>query len=200
MKLHALKLAFLTSHNGTVMRGIISALHAKILSGKPKVIISNNSDSPALQFAEEQKIPYYHISDQSLGSFNSSDEAISSALLKHKANLIILSGYMKKVGEVTRRNFPGKILNVHPALIPLHAGLWGDAVHKAVLDSKEKVTGVTIHAIDEEYDKGTILSQSKVKVLAYDTVETLRFRVQAMEIATIIALLKDIQSGKVILI
>lgn len=195
-----LKLGFLASHNGTVMQGIISELNSpNRLKATASVVISNNSSSRALNYAKVTGIPSFHISESVYSNQEETDKAIRDCLIANGANLVILSGYMKKVGDLTLKAFPGRILNVHPALLPKHSGIWGDAVHSAVLDSKEQVTGVTIHQIDEVYDHGPILLQSEVPVLANDTVESLRKRVQKEEINSFIKLLAQIQQGKILI-
>lgn len=195
-----LTIGFLASHNGTAMQGIIAELN---LEAKPKgaasVVISNNQSSPALKFARDAGIPAIRISEAMHNNPEETDVSIRDCLTAHGVNLVILSGYMKKVGDSTLKAFPGRILNVHPALLPNHSGIWGDAVHSAVLDSKEPVTGVTIHQIDEVYDHGPILLQSEVPVLANDTVESLRKRVQKEEIDSFIKLLEQIQQGRILI-
>lgn len=188
----SLQLGFLASHNGTDMKGIISALKSGDLKGDACVIISNNRDSLSLEYAREQQIPFYHLSEKQLGSAEELDKAIRDRLIEHGVNLVILSGYMKRVGPLTRGALPDRILNVHPALLPLHAGVYGDSVHGEVLDAGEKETGVTIHTIDEQYDKGRIIWQSKVQVCRGDTIELLRERVQAEEVRAFIEVLKNI--------
>lgn len=193
-----LRLGFLASHNGTAMQGIISELNShNRIKGTASVVISNNSSSRALYYAKEAGIPSYHISESVYSTQGETDQAIRDCLISNGVNIVILSGYMKKVGDLTLNAFPGRILNVHPALLPKCSGIWGDAVHSAVLDSKDQVTGVTIHQIDEKYDHGPILMQSEVPVLANDTVESLRSRVQAEEVRSFIDVLKKIQSGKI---
>lgn len=193
-----LMIGFLASHNGTAMQGIIAVLNTdKSPKGSACLVISNNRSSNALNYAKEAGIPSYHISESNLITPEATDKAIRDCLISNGVNLVILSGYMKKVGDFTLNAFPGRILNVHPALLPKYTGIWGDAVHSAVLDSKDQVTGVTIHQIDEEYDHGPILMQTEVPVLANDTVESLRSRVQVEEVRSFIDVLQKIQSGKI---
>ena len=186
-----LRLGFLASHNGTDMRGIIAALNSGELNGTAEVVISNNAEAPALAFAKEAGIPAFCINIKTHGTAEKVDNAICQTLKDHHVNLVILSGYMKMLGPKTCAAFPEKILNVHPALLPNYAGLWGDSVHEAVLAAQEKITGVTIHTIvANEYDKGSILLQTQVPVRGDDTVETLRKRVQTAEIDSFVTLLR----------
>jgi phosphoribosylglycinamide formyltransferase 1 len=194
-----LKLGFLASHNGTDMQGIVDAIEKGELKCSAVVVISNNSKSNTLEFAKEIKIPAYHISKNVYGTEDKTDEAIATTLLAHDVDLVVLSGYMKRIGSRTRQAFPNRILNVHPSLLPKYAGLWGDAVHQAVLDAGDTISGVTIHTIDEEYDAGKILWQSEVPVHPNDAVEQLRKRVQREEINSYIQVLQSIQNGNLIL-
>ena len=190
-------LGFLASHNGTDMQGIVKAAKSGEINGTAAVVISNNSKSPALDFARGEKIPHAHISQIKYADV---DRAIADKLRQHNVNLVILSGYMKQIGPQTNKAFPGRILNVHPSLLPDFGGLYDEAVHKAVLKAKRAKTGPTIHTIgdSEEYDTGgKILWQSEVPVLEDDTVQSLKKRVQQEEIRAFIKLLKEIQSGKI---
>ncbi len=195
MTKRSLNLGFLASHNGTDMQGIVAAIESGEVQAEVKLVISNNRDSKALSFAKDKNISNIHISELICGTSEDVDRVIRDSLISAGVDLVILSGYMKKVGPLTRGAYPERILNVHPSLLPRYAGLWGDAVHKAVLASGDKITGVTIHTIDEEYDKGKIILQTEVNVEPDDTLEDLRVKVQAEEIQCFIAVLRDIQSG-----
>ncbi len=193
---YPLRLGFLASHNGTDMQGIIASQHRGELHGDTRIIISNNARANALQFAADSEIPSMCINESRYGSSERVDKMIRDTLVTRGVNLVIMSGYLKRVGPLTRKAFPNRILNVHPSLLPKFAGMWGDDVHRAVLATGEKRTGVTIHTIDEEYDKGTILFQSEVVVEPHDTVESLRSRVQAEELQGFLKVLQDVQTGR----
>jgi folate-dependent phosphoribosylglycinamide formyltransferase PurN len=102
---------------------------------------------------------------------------------RRDVDLIVLAGYLKLVPAQVVSRYGGCMLNIHPALLPLHGGrgMYGRRVHQAVLDSGARETGATVHLIDEEYDRGTVLAQSRVAVLAGDTPETLAARVLETE-------------------
>lgn len=108
---------------------------------------------------------------------------IRSHLLEVQTDLIVLSGYMKKIGPATVTTFKDRILNIHPSLLPKHGGkgLYGDKVHESVLASGDKVSGATVQLINEEYDEGPVLVQQEVPVLENDSVESLKQRVQKIE-------------------
>jgi phosphoribosylglycinamide formyltransferase-1 len=178
-----LRLGFLASHNGTNVRAIIEAVHSGLLPQIiPAVIISNNQDASILTYAQAQVVPQYCINTCTAGEGNV-DAHIAQVLQEHQANLVILSGYMKPIGPVTLQAFPNKIMNVHPALLPKYGGkgMYGDKVHQTVLDNQDPFTGATLHWVNEQYDEGQIIKQSRVKVEVEDSVETLRKRVQAAE-------------------
>lgn len=178
-----MNLGFLASYRGTNMQAIIDACNNGSLTAKPAVVISNNSDSGALERARAEDIPAYHLSGKAYPDFKELDAEIASTLKKHDVELVILAGYMKKIGELTLAAFPGRIINIHPCLLPKYGGqgMYGMRVHEAVIADKESETGVTIHVVDAEYDTGQILSQKKVAVMPDDTAETLAERVLAVE-------------------
>lgn len=178
-----LRLGFLASHNGTNMRAVVAAARAGALDAVPAVLISNNRDSAALTWAADNGLAALHISARSTGSDDAADAAIAAALQEHRVDLVILAGYMRKLGPRTLGAFPRRILNAHPALLPKFGGpgMYGAHVHAAVLAAGEAETGVTIHLVDDLYDHGAVLAQAPVAVRVGDTAETLAARVQARE-------------------
>jgi len=102
---------------------------------------------------------------------------------QHKIQLIVLAGFLKKIPEKLIQQFPEQIVNIHPSLLPKFGGkgMYGDHVHNAVIESQEKESGITIHLVNEEYDKGKILSQFSVPVAQNETVETLREKIRELE-------------------
>lgn len=194
-----LKLGFLASHNGSNMQAIIDACNKKILDASCNVIISNNSDSGALKRAIKENIPGYHISSLKYPDENELDIAILNALKKHEVNLVILAGYMKKIGPFTLDYYKGRILNIHPALLPKYGGegMYGKLVHEAVLKAKEKITGVTVHLVDKDYDKGPILNQIEVPVKENDNADILAERVLKAEHEIYVKTLKLISENKI---
>jgi len=202
-----LRIAFLASHNGTDMRAIIGAIAAGTLNAEVAIVISNNPVAPALDFARQHGAPTSHISQTTVGPEGNVDRAIAEELEKNGADIVVLCGYMKKIGPETLKAFEGRILNVHPALLPDLKGHWGDAIHKEVLrrrrdnpDNPEFAwTGATIHIVDEEYDHGEHILQERVAVCADETPEGLKARIQALEITMWMDVLQDIIAGRLIL-
>ncbi len=196
-----LHLGFLASHGGSNMQAILDACNAGRLDAKPCVVISNNSDSMALQRAKNEGIPGYHLSAHTHPDPEELDRTILEVLRRHGVDTVILAGYMKKLGDHTLQAYRGRILNIHPALLPKFGGqgMYGKRVHEAVLAAGEKVTGVTIHIVDEHYDAGPIINQCEVPVLEGDTAEGLAERVLTHEHRLYVETLQKISRGLIVL-
>lgn len=196
-----MNLAFLASHGGSNMQAIIDAIRSGKLNADPVVVISNNSESKALQRAENENIPCYHLSSTTHPDPDDLDQTIMETLKKHDTDLVVLAGYMKKIGEKTLKAFNGRILNIHPALLPRFGGkgMYGKKVHQAVLDSGEKESGVTVHIVDDQYDNGPILAQKRVPILENDTVDDLADRVLQEEHKIYAETIARIISGEITL-
>lgn len=194
-----LRIGFFSSHGGTNMQAIVNAFKEGKLTGKPCVVISNNPDSLALVRAKSEGIPSYYRSQKTHPDSDELDSEILNILKKHSVNIIVLVGYMKKIGKRVLEEYRGRILNIHPALLPKYGGrgMYGNRVHEAVLANKEKVTGVTIHIINEEYDNGTILNQCKIPVYDDDTVDTLSKRVLQKEHEIFVETLQKINRDEI---
>lgn len=196
-----MNLGFLASHRGSNMQAVIDACQTGRLSAAPCVVISNNSSSQALIRARQEGIPHYHLSTRTHPRPDSLDAEIRDTLIRHDVDLVILAGYMRKLGPKTLDRYDRRILNIHPALLPRFGGkgMYGERVHKAVLAAGESVTGVTIHLVDQEYDTGPIVAQCQVPVLEDDTPETLAARVLEREHGLLVETLEGIARGKIIL-
>lgn len=192
-----LKLGFLASHSGSNMQAIINACATGTLAAEPRVAISNNSQSGALARARQANMAAYHLSAQTHGE--GLGAAILTALRRHGVEVICLAGYMKKLGAEVLAAYGGRVLNIHPSLLPKFGGqgLYGMRVHEAVLAAGERESGATIHLVDEEYDRGRVLAQEKVAVQAGDTPETLQKRVLAVEHRLYPATLVRIAAGEI---
>ena len=113
----------------------------------------------------------------------SAPDYLIKTCLDYDINFIVLAGFLKKIPEELIQKFPEKIVNIHPSLLPKFGGkgMYGDHVHNAVIESQEKESGITIHLVNEEYDKGKILAQFSVPILPDETVETLREKIKKLE-------------------
>lgn len=194
-----MNLAFLASHNGSNMQAVIDACKSGVLPACPCVVISNNGDSEALARARRENIPACHLSSKTHPDPDQLDLAMLDAFTQHYADLIILAGYMKKLGPRVLAAYRGRILNIHPALLPKYGGqgMYGHFVHEAVLKAGDKETGVTIHLVDEKYDHGKIIAQTRVLVEENDTVETLSARVLEHEHTFLVETIRRIIAGEI---
>ncbi len=195
----ALNLGFLASHNGSNMQAVIDACRAGRLDANPAVVISNNGDSGALERARNEKISWYHLSGRTHPEAEDLDREIVDTLLNHDVNLVVLAGYMKKIGPVTLATFPGHVINIHPGLLPEYGGqgMYGRRVHEAVLEAGARETGVTVHVVDPIYDHGPILAQRRVRVKTSDTADTLAKRVLAVEHELYVDTIERVISGEI---
>lgn len=169
----------------------------RISDSEVACVISNNSQSGALRFARSQSIPNFHLSSKTHPDPEVLDQEFLSVLKASAVDLIVLAGYMRKLPARTLDEYRGRILNIHPALLPKYGGkgMYGIAVHEAVIASGEQEAGVTIHLVDEEYDHGPVVAQTKVPVLDGDTPESLRERVLSREHDFLVETLSAIASG-----
>lgn len=147
------------------------------LAGAVSLVASDQPKAGALVLAARAGVPTETISDPAAG------DAIATLLTDHQIDLVVLAGYLKRVPETVTRRYRGRMLNVHPALLPAFggAGMYGMRVHQAVLDAGVKVSGATVHFVDEHYDHGPIIAQWPVPVLAGDTAAALAARVLVAE-------------------
>jgi len=192
-----LNIGILASHGGSNLQAIIDACKAEIVIANPVVVISNNSKSGALERAKREGVPYFHISKSIYHDDIAVDYQITQKLLQYQVDLVVLAGYMKRLGERTLRTFENKIVNVHPSLLPKFGGkgMYGIKIHEAVLAAGEKKTGVTIHKVQEEYDQGEILAQVEIQIRENDTPCSLRDRVLLVEHNLYVETLRKISLG-----
>ena len=193
-----MKLAVLASHEGTTLQAILDACAAGAIPCQVVAVISNNRESGALERARTACISAHHLSSRTHPDPSALDAAICQALLARAAELVVLAGYMKRVGPQTLTRFRGRILNTHPALLPKFGGtgMYGLHVHRAVLAAGEAVTGASIHLVTEEYDAGPVIAQGHVPIERGDTPEVLAQRVQARERALLVETLGSIANGR----
>jgi len=193
-----LKIAVFASHGGSNLQAIIDGIKENKLAGTIEVVISNNSNSFALERAKKENIPCYHVSTY---KFDDVEKEILRLLHKYDVNIIVLAGYMKKLPLTIIKQYKNHILNIHPALLPKFGGkgMYGLNVHKAVIEKKEKYSGATIHLVDEYYDQGKILNQKVIKVDEKDSPETLAKKVLLIEHKIYLETLIMIANGKIML-
>jgi phosphoribosylglycinamide formyltransferase 1 len=194
-----MKLGFFASHSGSNMQAIIDACRDGRLAAEPCLVISNNRNSKALKRAEREGIPRFCLNGKTHPGPESLDGEILQTLRSHGIELVILAGYMRKIGPKTLNAYRDRILNIHPALLPKFGGkgMYGIHVHEAVIASGDEETGVTVHIVTREYDEGPIIAQCKVPVLPSDTPESLAQRVLVREHEFFVETLSSIAQGRI---
>ena len=175
-----LRLAVLVSGGGTNLQAIIDAIDKKtITNAEISVVISNNPGAYALERAKTHGIDALCVSPKNYENRAAFNQALLETLQSYKPDLVVLAGCLVVIPEIMVKAFPNKIINIHPALIPAFCGTgyYGLKVHEAVLKRGAKVTGATVHFVDEGTDTGPIILQKAVEVEEGDTPEILQRRV-----------------------
>ena len=182
------RVAVLVSGGGTNLQALLDALHDSPLARVARVI-SNRPDAGALERARRATVPATVLRD-------ATDPTELLAALRD-AHLVVLAGYMKLVPAPVVARFRGRMINIHPALLPDFGGpgMYGQRVHEAVLASGAKESGATVHFVDEAFDRGAIIAQEKVRVEPGDTPDTLAARVLAAEHRLLPKVVLDLAKG-----
>jgi phosphoribosylglycinamide formyltransferase 1 len=193
-----MNLGVLASHEGTTLQSVLDAIAIGCLRGRVAVVVSNNSNSGALLRARRSGVPAVHLSSKTHEDPAALDAAIRNALIAAEVDVVLLAGWMKKVGPLVRAAFAGRILNTHPSLLPRFGGhgMYGDRVFEAVLQAGDTESGVSIHLVDHEYDTGPVVRQYPVPVLQGDSLDDLKLRVRAREKELVVETLMAIAEGK----
>jgi phosphoribosylglycinamide formyltransferase-1 len=173
-----LRLAVLASGRGSNLQALVDAGELGEMDGTVALVVSDNPGSYALERAKKHGIPSRVIERKSFASRQAFDLAIADAAQESSADMVALAGFMRIISPTFLTRFPGKVINIHPSLLPSFPGL--DA-QKQALEYGVKITGCTVHFVDEGVDTGPIIIQSAVPVLPGDTVELLSARILAQE-------------------
>ena len=186
-------LVVFASGNGTTLQSIIDSINSGILQAQIKLVVSNNEDAYALERAKKANIETYIISSKTTEDV---DIELEKVLSNYEIDLIVLAGYLRKIGNRLISKYT--IINTHPSLLPKFGGkgMYGMKVHTAVIEAKEPISGVTLHYVNENYDDGDIIKQTKVEILPSDTPETLSQKVQKVEKIQLIEALKEFVTNK----
>lgn len=181
------RIGILSSHNGSGFATIQKACEEKILDAQVVLVVSNNSTAGVLEKAFNKNIPNFIINAKRYPDENL-DEKITNLMSEFKVDYIFLSGYMKKIEKNLVSTFENRIVNSHPALLPKFGGkgMYGTNVHKAVHEAGEKETGCTIHFVNEFYDEGEAILQSRVQIEEGSSVEDIENSVKALESKAIV--------------
>jgi phosphoribosylglycinamide formyltransferase-1 len=171
----------LLSGTGTTFQSLADRARKGELDVEIVAAISSRATAPGLERARRLGIPAHPVDRRTIGDERAFQDALHAVLERYAPDLLLLTGFLSRIE--LRGRWVGRAMNSHPALIPAFSGqgFYGDRVHRAVLDAGVKVSGATVHFLDEEYDTGPIIAQQAVPVEDDDTVETLRERVQAVE-------------------
>ena len=175
-----LKLAVLVSGGGTNLQAIIDSIaDGRITNAEIKVVISNNKNAYALERAAKAGIPAKALSPKDFPDREAFNEALLQALIDSEADLVVLAGCLVVIPPKIVEHFKNRIINIHPSLIPSFCGkdYYGLKVHEGVLNRGVKVTGATVHFVDDGTDTGPIILQKAVEVHQDDTPKTLQLRV-----------------------
>ena len=173
------KIAVFVSGGGTNLQALIDAQGKTLVSGRITLVVANNRDAYALERAKKAGIATAVVLKKECGSQAAFEEKLKEVLTEHGIDLIVLAGFMTILTEGFTSAYPKRILNVHPSLIPSFCGegFYGLRVHQAALDYGVKVTGATVHFVNEIPDGGEIIAQKAVCIEPNDTPETLQRRV-----------------------
>ena len=178
------RLAVLVSGGGSNLQSIIDSTRNGILKGiaEVSIVISNNPNAFGLQRANKENIKNIAF-DYKLMNPEEYDKQMLSALKDYKVDLICMAGYLKKLPDIIVNEYKNKILNIHPALLPKFGGkgMYGHFVHEAVVKSKEKKSGATVHFADGNYDTGKIIIQNTIDILESDTADDVAKKVLGIE-------------------
>lgn len=199
MSLQHLKIGFLASGSASSARAIVAAMQAGELAGEARLMVSNNRSAPALDFARDHGVAAICIPTKD--DPDAADGRIAEAMAEHGVELIVMSGYLRRLGPKTLARYAGRILNIHPGPLPDFGGegMYGRRVHEAVLAAGVAQSGVVIHLVDEEYDHGAAVARAVAPILAGDTPEDLEARVRAIEPGFFVETLQKISRGEIAL-
>ena len=191
-----IRLGVLASTRATDMQALIDAISSKKLNAAISVLISNKADAFALERAKNHNIKAVFI--ESKGKDREEfDKEVANELDKNKVDLILLIGYMRFLSPWFVNKYKNKVMNIHPSLLPKYAGGMDKDVHQEVLNAKAKVTGCTLHFVDENVDTGPIIMQKKVKIEKDETAESLKNKVQKAEQDIIVKAVDLFEKGKI---
>lgn len=176
-------ISLLASHQGSLAQAVIDACASGRIPGSVGIVISNNGTSLVLERARVAGLPTAHLSGATHPAPEELDRTIRETLQAAGTDLVVLAGYMKKVGPETLAAYAGRIVNVHPALLPKHGGhgMYGSAVHRAVALAGDAVSGATVHLVTADYDRGPILDQCTVDLEPEDDAGVIEAKVRAVE-------------------
>ena len=189
-----LELGVLVSGNGSNLQAILDAVQSKQLDARIRLVVSNREQAYALERARAAGVPAVVCSHRGMGSREAYDEKLVSVLREAGVEYVVLAGFMRILSPLFVRAFRGRVLNIHPALLPSFPGV--NALGQALAHGV-KVTGVTVHWVDDGVDTGPIIAQRAVPILPSDDEAALAKRVHSVEHELYVEVLRDLSEGKV---
>lgn len=191
------RVAVLISGGGTTLRNLLEKITAGQLDVEIALVVSSNPSAGGLRFAEEANIPRLVVQRNEFDTQEAFSQAIFDPCRRAEADLVVLGGFLKQI--TVPEDFANRVVNIHPALIPAFCGkgFYGHHVHEAVLQYGAKVSGCTVHFVDNQYDHGPVIAQRAVPVLDDDTPETLAARVFQAECEVYPEVVRQIAAGRV---
>ena len=190
----ALNLGVLVSGNGTNLQAILDAIARGALDARVRCVVSNKGEAGALERARSAGVPAIFISHKAHPTREAFDEAVLAALREHEVDWVVLAGFMRVLTPGFLRAFGGRVVNVHPALLPAFPGV--NAVGQALAHGV-KVTGCTVHFVDDGVDSGPIIAQRAVAVEDGDDEASLAARIHRAEHELFVSVLADIAAGRI---
>ncbi|MFA9422234.1 MAG: phosphoribosylglycinamide formyltransferase [Sedimentibacter sp.] len=194
-----LKIGVLISGSGTNLQSIIDNIEKGQINGKIAVVISNKSDAYGLERASQHNIDNVFVSQKKYENFEAYNDALIEELEKHGVEVIVLAGYLKILSSKFIETYRNRIINIHPSLIPSFCGkgYYGLKVHEAAINYGVKLSGATVHFVDEDADTGPIIIQESVLVDHDDTAETLQKKILKIEHKILPLAVKYFCEGKI---
>lgn len=198
MNVEKFRICVFASGRGSNLQAIIDRIEEGKLNCEIVFVLSNNSGSGALEIAKRNNIPAFHLNEKFFHK-NNFEESLIDLLDRYEPYLIVLAGYMKLVPVSVIKKYQNRIINIHPALLPKFGGkgMYGMNVHNAVFQKGEKVSGVTVHLVNENYDEGQIIYQEQVDISDCRSPEEIAEKVLKLEHKVYPEVIQKIIDGKI---
>ncbi len=198
MNVERFRICVFASGRGSNLQAIIDGVEQGKLNCEIVFVLSNNSSSGALEIARRKNIPAFHLSEKVFYK-NSFEDSLIELLDRYKPDLIVLAGYMKLVPLSVIKKFRNRIINIHPALLPKYGGkgMYGMNVHNAVFQAGDKISGVTIHLVNENYDEGKIIYQEEIDISDCKNPEEIAERILKLEHRVYPEIIQKIINGQI---
>lgn len=193
------RLAVFVSGRGSNLLSIASQIKQGILKAEISAVVSNNQDCKAIEYAKAEHIPNYIVAQKNESSASINYAELIRILHESKIDLIVLAGFLKKIPDNLIQEYKNRIINIHPALLPSFGGkgMYGMNVHRAVFNSSAKVSGPTVHFVNEIYDEGKIIAQQSVDISDVNSPEEIAERVLKAEHELLPSVIKKFIDNKI---